>query len=125
MYSVEVQYAVLRAVKDQCGLHGERPISIVVDGVSDSDISPYIDLLQKLDFIEAVAFRDPQGTIYFPVSLTGKGLECLVQTDRDFWKKAQDAVVEGVKVLTGADVGKFADFFKAVYEKYQRERGPK
>lgn len=124
-YSPEIQYAVLRAVREKCGIDGERPIPMAVDGISDSDLSRYVHLLKELQFVEAVAFKDPiQGTTYFPISLTVKGLECLAQTDREFWKKAQDAATEGVKGLTGVDLAKFADFFRAVYDKYLREKGP-
>ncbi|MFG6414982.1 hypothetical protein ACG02S_13870 [Roseateles sp. DC23W] len=123
-YSTELQYAVLRAINEQCGIDGESPVELRVDGVSDEVISRYVHLLKVLDFVDATSFKDPvQGTTYFPIAIKSKGSECLAQTDKAFWKKAQDAATEGLKVLTGVDVAKFADFFQAAYEKYLREKG--
>lgn len=123
-YSTEVQYAVLRSINEQCGIDGESPTELRVDGISDQEISRYVHLLKLLDFVDATSFKDPvQGTTYFPIAITSKGLECLAQTDKAFWKKAQDAATEGLKVLTGVDVARFADFFQAAYDKYLREKG--
>jgi hypothetical protein len=121
-YSLEEQYCVLHVVQQNCTLFGDRPKPIIVDGISDNNVSEYLQILTELGFVETLRLEDPTRTFYLPIRITSTGMDCLSETDKEFWQQAEAVAVGAVKHWLGIDVGEIVKFFKTAYKKAKKDK---
>lgn len=120
-YSPLKQYKVLKAIENQCGLFGDKPILLEVSEVEGPDISRYCKLLCELEYIKTVTFKDKSGDVCIPISLTSKGMKILSETEKNFWQYAESVALDAAKHWVGFDLENTLKFFKNAYTKYKNE----
>lgn len=114
-------HKVLRCVEDQCKPPYRVATLLTVEDVDSQMISFYCQVLTDLGFIETQVLPGQDFDHYYPVRITGDGIQFLDGADRGFWDAAEKCFVDTFVGTTGIAIGPFVSFFRETYQKYKRE----